>query len=61
MCLFFQIIFSKNSSRNTISVANSMDSVGPDLDTNCLQRLSADDKLLLARKELQNEIICKMI
>ena len=26
--------------------------VGPDLGTNCLQRLSADDKSQLARKEL---------
>ena len=31
-------------------------SVGPDLDPNCLQRLSADDKKLpLARKELKNQ------
>ena len=27
-------------------------SVGPDLGLNCLQKLSADDKLLLSRKEL---------
>ena len=27
-------------------------SVNPDTGPNCLQRLSADDKLLLARKEL---------
>ena len=29
--------------------------VGPDLGPNCLQRLSADDKSLLARKELKLE------
>ena len=39
----------KNSLRITIRVANSLDPdqarhfVGPDLDPNCLQRLSADD------------------
>ena len=44
--------------RNTIRLANSLDrdqnghSVGPDLGPNCLQRLSADDKSLQARKEL---------
>ena len=47
---FFQNqLFSKNSFRNTIRVSNGLDpdqhrhSVGPDLDPNCLQRLSADD------------------
>ena len=46
---FFKINFPKNSFRNTIRVPNSMDpdqarqNVGPDLDPNCLQRLSADD------------------
>ena len=41
--------FSKNSSRNTIRVSNSMDQdqarqyVGPDLGPYCLQNLSADD------------------
>ena len=40
----------KNSSRNTIRVSNGSDpdqdplSVGPDLDPNCLQKLSADDR-----------------
>ena len=49
--------FSKHSFRNTIKVSNSLDSdharlnVGPDLDPNCLQRLSADEKIVLARKE----------
>ena len=49
---FFQkLTFSKNSFRNTIRVANGFDpdqdrrSVGPDLDPNCLQRLSADEKM----------------
>ena len=28
--------------------------VGPDLGLNCLQKLSADDKSSLARKELKN-------
>ena len=55
---FFKIIFSQNSFRNTISVSNSLDrdqdrrSVGPGLGPNCLQRLSADDKPQLARKDL---------
>ena len=47
---FFQTqLFSKNSFRNTIRVSNRLDPdqarhiVGPDLDPNCLQRLSADD------------------
>ena len=41
--------FSIKSFRNTIRVSNSFDPdqaqcfVGPDLDPNCLQRLSADD------------------
>ena len=50
VCLFiFKLPFSKISFRNTISVSNSLDSnqarrfVGPDLDLNCLQRISADD------------------
>ena len=43
------IFFSKNSYRITIRVANSLDPsqarhcVGPDLDPNCLQRLSVND------------------
>ena len=42
--------FSKKSLRNTIRVSNSLDPdqdrlyVGPDLDPNCLQRLSAENK-----------------
>ena len=41
--------FSKNSFRNAIRVANSLDQdqaqhlVGPDLGPNCLQKLSAED------------------
>ena len=36
----------KKKSGNTIRVSNSLDPdfVGPDLDPNCLQKLSADDK-----------------
>ena len=46
---FLKSTFSKKSFRNTIRVSNSLDPdqarhfVGPDLDPNCLQRLSADD------------------
>ena len=50
LLIFFQNqLFSKNSIRNTIRVANSLDqdqagqNVGPDLDPNCLQKLSADN------------------
>ena len=55
---FFKIIFSKNSFRNTIRMSNGLDpdqdqhSVSSDLDPNCLQRLSADNKSPLARQEL---------
>ena len=52
VCWYFsKLIFSKTSSRNTIRVSNSLDPdqdrhfVGPDLGPNCLQKLSADDKL----------------
>ena len=47
---FFNINFSKSSFRSTIRVSNGLDpdqdvhSVRPDLGSNCLQRLSADDK-----------------
>ena len=46
----FQLPFSKNSFMNTIRVPNSLDSdqdrhsVGPDMDPNCLQRLSTEEK-----------------
>ena len=50
LLIFFQNqLFSKNSFRNSIRVSNSLDPdqnrhfVGPDLDANCLQTLSADD------------------
>ena len=58
---FFSNFFFLNSFRNTIRVSNSLDkdqdqySVRPDLGPNCLQRLSADDKSPLARKELINK------
>ena len=44
---------SKVSFRNTIRVSNSLDpdqarhTVGPDLDPNCLQRLSVDDMQMM--------------
>ena len=47
---FYKINFLKKNFRNTFRVSNNLDpdqdrhSVGPDLDPNCLQRLSADDK-----------------
>ena len=50
LLLFSKLIFSKKYMKNTISMSNSVDpdqdrhSVGPDLDPNCLQRLSTDDK-----------------
>ena len=46
---FSKLTFSKNSFRDTIRVSNSLDPdqaryfVGPDLDPNCFQMLSADD------------------
>ena len=49
--IFFFLIFQKKSFRNTIRVSNSLDPhqaqcfVEPDLGPNCLQRLSADDKI----------------
>ena len=50
-CFFSKLIISKNSFGNAIRASNSLDQdqarrdVGPDLGTNCLQRLSADDTL----------------
>ena len=50
LLIFSKLTFSKKAFRNTIRMTNSLDSdqhrhvVGPDLDLNCLQRLSADDK-----------------
>ena len=53
--LTLKIYFFKKKFKNTIRVSNSLDldpdSVSPDLGPNCLQRLSADDKLPLARRE----------
>ena len=51
--IFSKLTFLKNSFRNTIGVSNGLDPdqdghvVGPDLGPNCLQRLSADDKLAM--------------
>ena len=48
ICYFFKIIFFEKKIRNTIRVSNSLDpdqarqNVGPDLDPNSLQKLSAD-------------------
>ena len=48
---FFKLTFTKKSFRNTIRVSNNLDPdqarhfTGPDLGPNCLQRLSADDKV----------------
>ena len=48
-CFFSKSTFLKNSFRNAIRMSSSLDPdqarhvVGPDLDPNCLQRLSADD------------------
>ena len=53
---FSKLTFPKNSFWNTIRVSNGLDtdqdqrSVGPDLGTNCLERLSTDDKNCQARK-----------
>ena len=46
---FSKLTFLKNSFKNTIRVSNSLDPdqarhfVGPDLDPNCLEKLSAED------------------
>ena len=56
---FLNKLFQKSSFRNTIRVSNSLDPdqaphfVGSDLGPNYLQRLSADDKSSIARKELK--------
>ena len=48
---FSKIIFSKSSFRNTINVSNGLDTdqdpqyIRPDLGQNCLQKLSADNKI----------------
>ena len=56
---FFSITtFSKNYFENSIRLSNSLYPdqarrfVGPDLDSNCLQKLSADDTSMLIVKEL---------
>ena len=49
LLFFFKFNFSKSSLQNTIRVSNTLDpvqarqNVGPELDPNCLQRLSADE------------------
>ena len=49
-CLFSELLFLKNSLRNTFRVSNGLDPdqdrhfISPDMGINCLQRLSTDDK-----------------
>ena len=56
--LFFKICFSKKISRHSIRLSNGWDPdqvrrfVGPDLGLNCLQRLSADDKIRRWQKKV---------
>ena len=56
---FQNLTFSKISFRNTIRVSNSLDqgqeghSVGPQLGPNCLQRLSADAKIISSKERVQ--------
>ena len=56
--LFLKIISGIHSVRNTFRVSNSLDTgqdrrfVGPDLGPNCLQRLSADERVLIASSDL---------
>ena len=56
MLLLWSGLFQKNYFRYTFRLSNGSDpdqhrqKVGPDLGPNCLQRLSADDKLPLAKR-----------
>ena len=60
---FFKITFSKTSFKNTIRVSNGLDPdqdrrfVGPDLGTNCLQRLSADKKVAASKERVKISIL----
>ena len=51
LLIFFKLTFLKISFRNTVKVSNGLDPdqdqhfVGPDLGPNCLQRLSAEEKV----------------
>ena len=49
--IFFKINFSKNSSP-TLLECQMVWNVGPDLGPNCLQRLSADDKVEASKKRV---------
>ena len=57
------LTFSKNSSRNTISVPNGLDTdqdrqnVGPDLGQNCLVRLSADEKVTASKERVKRVVL----
>ena len=61
---FSKLTFSKNSFRNTIRVSNSLDPdqaltfAGPDLGSNCLQRLSADDT---SRQRVNENLIIRIL
>ena len=56
VCFFSNSTFSKNPFMNTIRVSNNLDPdqdrrcVGPDLGPNCLQRLSAEEKVATSRQ-----------
>ena len=58
-----KLTFSVNSFRNTISLSNGLNpdkgrhSVSPDLGPKCLYMLSADDKSMLAGKELRAKTV----
>ena len=60
---FFKITFSKTSFKNTIRVSNGLDPdqdrnfVGPNLGTNCLQRLSADKKVAASKERVKMSIL----
>ena len=59
LSIFSKLTFSLNSFKNTIRVSNGLEpdqdgcSVGPDLDPNCLQRLSADNKVATSMEKVK--------
>ena len=58
LLIFSKKNFLQNYFRNTVQVSNSLDpnqdrqNVGPDLGPNCLQRLSADDKVTASKERV---------
>ena len=64
---FFQNSFSKSSFRNTIKVSNGLvqdqdqQNVCPDLDPNCLQRLSEDVKVAASKETVNSNLISRAI